>query len=794
MKTRTLIFSLVSILLLALTTCKKDPQPIMERFDLSREDLTVGTTSASIVGTYVYSGAIDEITVCVSEDGVHPATFLADINGKNFTVEMTSLRPATSYQYYYSVDYGFTKPFITEAKSFTTLSESPTVRTIDVISIDSTTVRVNCETVSDGGMEITERGVCWNTYGNPNLDDESLTYTSAGLGQYSCRINGLALGKKYYVKAYAKNASGIGFGEELEFETAAPPGMPVNIELSCDPEEGGSVSGGGIYTVGSQCTVTAVASSGYTFVNWTENGNQVSTEATYTFNVTRECHLVANFTTQAYIITAEVTPDNSGTVTGAGGYNYGEECTLTATAKPGYEFVKWTKNGTNVSTDATFTFTVNASATYLAHFQTKSYTVSVSAQPSNGGTVSGGGTFNYGQSCTVHATPAEGYTFINWTYDGDVVSTDVDYTFVVNGDRILVANFSTNMQTYTISVSANPTNGGTVTGGGVYQEGQGCLLGAVANNDYIFVSWKENGVEVSTSSSYYFVVACNRVLEANFVLANDLIDDFEENNWSFETDYERDINVGGSGNEGHYYLGNNAHNYGDELFDFPDHTTGNGQKKYMIVNGHTQSNKLVWGRTLDVSPHSYYAFTLWVTNLSSGGGTYNSMRSKLRVKINGDVMTFPDPYEMQNVSSTHGIWNQMPVMVWYSGNNSTAHIEIYDTNQTDNGNDFGLDDISFTYQYTNMVNAVDDAVSTHYGTPVDFFPKQNDIIIPSSISSMVNLSIVEQPSHGSLILNGECVRYTPDNGFMGIDGFTYMLTFGTNDIVSYGRVEVTVTN
>ena len=226
MKARTLIFSLASILLLALSTCKKDPQPIMERFDLSREDLTVGTTSASIVGTYAYSGTIDEITVCVSEDGVHPATFVADINGKNFAVEMTGLQPATSYQYYYSVDYGFTKPFITETKFFSTLSELPTVRTVDVISIDSTTVRVNGETVSDGGVEITERGVCWNTYGNPNLEDETSAYGSGGLGEYSCRIGGLSPSTRYYVRAYAKNASGIGFGEVLMFQTDMDATLP----------------------------------------------------------------------------------------------------------------------------------------------------------------------------------------------------------------------------------------------------------------------------------------------------------------------------------------------------------------------------------------------------------------------------------------------------------------------------------------------------------------------------------------------------------------------------------------
>ena len=427
-------------------SCKKDEDPNIQSITFEREYFQYTPTTVTVSGVYAYDGRIDGIKIQVGHrnDLADARAFNANLDGTHFTVLVNDLQPGTEYHYCYEVDYGFSKPYKTETKTFATPADSPLVKTLDVMSIDSTSVRVNCETVSDCGMEITERGVCWNTYGNPNLDDEILAYASAGLGQYSCRINNLALGKKYYVKAYAKNASGIGFGEELEFETAAPLGMPVSIELSCDPEEGGSVSGGGIHTVGSQCTVTAVASSGYTFVNWTENGNQVSTEATYTFNVTRECHLVANFTTQAYIITAEVTPDNSGTVTGTGGYNYGEECTLTANAKPGYEFVKWTKNGTNVSSNATFTFTVNASVTYVAHFQTKSYTVTVSAQPSNGGTVSGGGTFNYGQSCTVHAAPAEGFAFMNWTDGGDVVSNNADYTFIVTGTRSLLAHFSQN--------------------------------------------------------------------------------------------------------------------------------------------------------------------------------------------------------------------------------------------------------------------------------------------------------------------------------------------------------------
>ena len=58
-----------------------------------------------------------------------------------------------------------------------------------------------------------------------------------------------------------------------------------------------------------------------------------------------------------------------GTVSGAGNYEYGATCTLIATANYEYAFVKWTKNGEEVSTEATFTFTVTTSEDYVAHFE-----------------------------------------------------------------------------------------------------------------------------------------------------------------------------------------------------------------------------------------------------------------------------------------------------------------------------------------------------------------------------------------------------------------------------------------
>ena len=522
MKTRTLSMLLIVTFLLAFATCKKELEPNIETFEITKEEATEGTTTWTIDGTYDYPGVIDGIKACVSGNGVE-MEFEAELNGNGFSVTITNLKPATEYRYHYSVDYGFSKPFLTETKTFTTRSsESPTVKALEALKIDSTTYRIKCQVIADGGTEVTERGICWNTFGTPTLDDSFRRYEGdmGMFDEYSVYMENLVLGKKYYVRAYAKNEAGkTGWSEDvLDFVTDASAGMTVDIELSCKPEEGGRIiSGGGSYEVGTQCTAIAEANAGYTFVNWTENDVQVSSGAHYTFTVTTARSLVANFTNQSYVITADVTPENSGTVTGAHGYNYGEECTLTATANTGYDFVKWTKDGASVATSADYTFTVTESATYVAHFKLKSYTIGVSAKPSNGGSVTGGGTYNYGESCRVHAEPTEGFAFANWTDDGDVVSEEASYTFTVTSNRNLVANF-TELQPneYSITVSANPPEGGTVEGGGTYQQGQECRVKAASNAGYTFVNWTENGSQVSDLAEYPFIVEGNRILVANF--------------------------------------------------------------------------------------------------------------------------------------------------------------------------------------------------------------------------------------------------------------------------------------
>lgn len=215
------------------------------------------------------------------------------------------------------------------------------------------------------------------------------------------------------------------------------------ITVSANPSNGGSVSGGGIYQQGQQCTVSATANSNYTFVKWTENGTQVSTNPTYSFTVNSNRTLVAHFQNQPsqYTISVSANPTNGGTVSGGGTYSQGQTCTLVASPNPNFDFVNWTEGGNVVSTSATYSFSVNCNRTLVAHFESHVFTIAAYPEPSEGGTIYGDGTYSGGIICHLIAVPNNNYSFLNWTENGVVVSSDSDYSFVVTGNRTLTANF-----------------------------------------------------------------------------------------------------------------------------------------------------------------------------------------------------------------------------------------------------------------------------------------------------------------------------------------------------------------
>ena len=191
-----------------------------------------------------------------------------------------------------------------------------------------------------------------------------------------------------------------------------------------------------------------------------------------------------------YTITATASPTAGGTVTGTGTYDEGATVTLRATANTGYTFSKWTKNGTQVSTNATYSFTATADAAYVAVFTQNSYAITATANPTAGGTVSGAGTYTYGSTCTLSATAKSGYTFTNWTKNGTQVSTNASYSFTVTAAASYMANFTQQQTTTYYGVTVAEVPNGTVTANkSTAAAGETVTLTVTPNSNCTFYTW-----------------------------------------------------------------------------------------------------------------------------------------------------------------------------------------------------------------------------------------------------------------------------------------------------------------
>jgi uncharacterized protein (TIGR02145 family) len=93
-----------------------------------------------------------------------------------------------------------------------------TISTIAATSIGEYTASSGGKISSDGGLEIIEKGVCWNTIGNPTVTDNKTNEGNGG-GAFTSTLTNLKHGTKYYVRAYATNARGTIYGNEISFQS-----------------------------------------------------------------------------------------------------------------------------------------------------------------------------------------------------------------------------------------------------------------------------------------------------------------------------------------------------------------------------------------------------------------------------------------------------------------------------------------------------------------------------------------------------------------------------------------------
>jgi uncharacterized repeat protein (TIGR02543 family) len=219
-------------------------------------------------------------------------------------------------------------------------------------------------------------------------------------------------------------------------------------------------------------------------------------------------------------VTLTSAPTLGGVTEGAGTFAQASVVTVTATPNAGYTFTNWTNNGVIVSTSSSYQFTMAGNKALVANFKVipvSQFAVVLSSSPIAGGSTDGSGAYNAGTKVTVTADPNTGYTFVNWTDNGNIASTSSSYQFTLGGNRKLVANFKAiPASQFALILSSSPAAGGTTTGSGAYSAGSSASATATANPGYTFTSW--SGDATGTNNPLTITMNGNKRVTANFTL------------------------------------------------------------------------------------------------------------------------------------------------------------------------------------------------------------------------------------------------------------------------------------
>lgn len=246
-------------------------------------------------------------------------------------------------------------------------------------------------------------------------------------------------------------------------------GGNCTVNTVMDPPGLGEVTGGGDYLCGTYCTVTASPFGEHTFAGWMHGEDTLTTEASFSFNAVADIDFKACFVEYIpeFTVSVSASPEDGGQVSGGGVYEQGMTCEVVANPSNGYQFEYWSEEGVPVSEDLSYSFEVMSDRNLVAVFSEivvpNYYLIEVEIDPAEGGTAIGTGIYEEGALCVLSVMLNEYYEFEKWTEDGEEISEENEYAFVVNADRSLVAHVKyINAVTETaeaILLYPNPTQG-----------------------------------------------------------------------------------------------------------------------------------------------------------------------------------------------------------------------------------------------------------------------------------------------------------------------------------------------
>lgn len=273
----------------------------------------------------------------------------------------------------------------------------------------------------------------------------------------------------------------------------------------------------------------------------------------------------------------------------------------------------------------------------------------------------------------------------------------------------------------------------------------------------------QNPITSSPASITYYLTSekkgTNLVVNGNFSAGNT----------GFSSDYLYSPSSGF--NPGVYTVGNSPVAWHPQMPSCTDHTGAGGNGNMMLVNGAEVLNVKVWTQTVAVQPNTNYAFETWLQHVTSVNP------ASLQFSING--VTIGPIFTANNTSC---VWDRF-YTTWNSGNNTSATISIVNQNQIYTGNDFALDDISFS-----PIIISRDSVKITVDTPLISTSSDSAICTGSSIQINTSGALNYQWSPASGLSNTAI-----SNPLASPSATTKYIVTGTNSFGCIAKDSITVT-
>jgi gliding motility-associated-like protein len=314
--------------------------------------------------------------------------------------------------------------------------------------------------------------------------------------------------------------------------------------------------------------------------------------------------------------------------------------------------------------------------------------------------------------------------FLNLAPGNYILSISDFFSFTATQNIIITAPNDLTVSLPTTICSGTPTNlsvsGSTTSYLWTASPSDASLTGANNTSSSPTVS--------PTTTTTYTVTSTSNSPSPNMVFNGD----FSLGNTGFTSNYTYVANAGGGG-QGIYGVATTAISW----FEFfpscnIEHTTGIG--KMMIIDGSTSNagNDKVWGQTIAVEPNKIYSFSYWVQTVALGNP---ASIANIELKINGIVV------RTDLAPSSECSWS-LRTYTWNSEAATTADIALYNKVFVQQGNDFAIDDISFT---TNIICNLSKTVE------ITVTPRTTPTFNPvNPICAGATLAALQTPSNNSV--------------------------------------------